>query len=228
MPSPHPAAQGCDALHAGSGSAGRGYDQRDGQRPARLPDGPLPHPRARHLGQDALHRPFARRRGALRDGGGRQRAQARAAARQGKPPSLGLARRVFSAGGVFGGPGGQNVQRRGGGPGAGPQRRGGQGAERGQVPRPQGGAPRQPRLPLLPGHVLGRGAGQAEQEPKPRQGLCAPRPGALGERGSHLGRARGGFGERGGPWGLLPAGPAQGRGRHAPVTHPQRPRGPVR
>ena len=83
-----------DALHARSRGARRGHHLRDRQRAARLPHGPLPDPRAGHEREDALDRPAHAGRRALRDRRGRLRPQARAAARQGEPPALGLPGRV--------------------------------------------------------------------------------------------------------------------------------------
>ncbi len=51
-----------DEVHAGAGPRGRGHDLGHRQRAARLPDRPVPDPRARHQRQDALDRPADARR----------------------------------------------------------------------------------------------------------------------------------------------------------------------
>ena len=96
-----PVARG-DALHARARRARRGHDLGHRQRAARLPDRPVPDPRARHEREDALDRAADERRRAVRDGRRRLGAQARPAAGAGEPPALGLARRVPRAGGVAG------------------------------------------------------------------------------------------------------------------------------
>ena len=86
-----------DAVHARARPRRRGHDLGHGQRAARLPDRPVPDPRARHQRQDALDRAADERRRAVRDRGRRLGAEARAAVRQGGPPALGFARRVPGA-----------------------------------------------------------------------------------------------------------------------------------
>ena len=76
-----------------------------GQRAARLPDRPLPHPRARHQREDAVDRAAAGGRRPVRDRRRRLGAQARAAVRAGELPALGFARRVPGAGRLDRGPG---------------------------------------------------------------------------------------------------------------------------
>ena len=70
------------------------------QRAARLQHRPVPDPRARHLGQDAVGRAADQRRRAVRDRRGRLRPQARPAAGEGELPALGQPRRVPRPGGV--------------------------------------------------------------------------------------------------------------------------------
>ena len=89
-----------DPLHARARGPRRGHDRGHRQRAARLPDRPVPDPRARHQREDALDRAADERRRAVRDRRRRVGAQARPAARQGEPPALGLARRVPRAGGL--------------------------------------------------------------------------------------------------------------------------------
>ena len=60
----------------------------------------FPDPRARHQRQDAVDRAADERRRALRDRRRRFGAQARPAVRQGRPPAVGLPRRVLRAGAV--------------------------------------------------------------------------------------------------------------------------------
>ena len=87
-----PAGRRGHPLHARAGQARRGHDLGHRQRAARLPHRPLPDPRARHQREDALDRPADERRRPVRDRRGRLGAQARAAAREGEPPAVGLAR----------------------------------------------------------------------------------------------------------------------------------------
>ena len=77
---------------------GRGHHLGDRQRAARLQHRPVPDPRARHLGEDALRRPADERRRPVRDRRRRLRAEARAAAGQGELPALGQPRRVLRPG----------------------------------------------------------------------------------------------------------------------------------
>ncbi len=83
-----------DAVHDRAGDPRRGHHRGHRQHPARLPDRPVPDPRARHQRQDALDRAADGRRRHVRDRGRRVRAQAREPAAGGEPPALGLARRV--------------------------------------------------------------------------------------------------------------------------------------
>ena len=82
------------ALHAGARPGRRGHDLGDRQRAARLPHRSVPDPRAGHQRQDALDRPVAGGRRAVRDRRRRLGPQTRPAAPQGGPPALGLAGRV--------------------------------------------------------------------------------------------------------------------------------------
>ena len=68
----------------------RGHDLGDGQRAARLPDRPVPDPRARHEREDAVDRAADAGWRAVRDGRGRLGTEARAAARRGEPPCAGI------------------------------------------------------------------------------------------------------------------------------------------
>ncbi len=86
-----PARRRGDAVHARARQARRGHDLGHRQRPARLPDRPVPDPRARHEREDALDRAADERRRAVRDRRRRLGAEARPAAREGEPPALGLA-----------------------------------------------------------------------------------------------------------------------------------------
>ena len=72
----------------------RGHHLGHRQRAARLPHRPLPHPRARHERQDALHRAAHERRRPLRDRRRRLGPQARPAVPRGGLPALGQPRRV--------------------------------------------------------------------------------------------------------------------------------------
>ena len=76
---------------------GPGHHLRHRQRAARLQHRPVPDPRGRHVGEDAVDRPADERRRPVRDRRRRLRAEARAAARRGGLPALGLARRVLRA-----------------------------------------------------------------------------------------------------------------------------------
>ncbi len=171
---PHPAPGRGDEVLARAHPQGPGHDLGHRQRAARLPDRPLPDPRDRHLGEDALDRAAARGRRALRDRRRRLGAQARAAVPEGGLPALGLARRVLRARGVARAHR-QHVPQRAGGA----ARRDARPGHR-QVPRqqqvagPQGRRDRQPRQPLLPGHVLGRGAGRAVEGRGPARRASPP------------------------------------------------------
>ena len=94
-----------DPVHARARRARRGHDLGHRQRAARLPDRPVPDPRARHEREDALDRPADERRRAVRDRRRGLGAQARPAARAREPPALGLAGRVPRARGLAGDPG---------------------------------------------------------------------------------------------------------------------------
>ena len=137
--------------------ARRGHDLGHRQRAARLPHRPVPDPRARHEREDALDRPAHERRRPVRDRRRRLGAQARAAAREGEPPALGLARRVPRARRVARDARRQGRQRA--------RRRSsrrtldaatGTLLENGQVAVAQGRRARQPRQPLLPRAATGR------------------------------------------------------------------------
>ena len=69
----------------------QGHDLGHRQRAARLPDRPVPDPRAGHQREDAVDRPADAGRRPVRDRRGRLGAEARAAARQGELSALGLA-----------------------------------------------------------------------------------------------------------------------------------------
>ena len=100
---------------------GRGHHLGHRQRAARLQHRPVPDPRARHLGQDALGRPADERRRPVRDRRRRLGAQARAAAGQGELPALGQPRRVLRAGRVVRAPRRVRRQPRRPGPGRHPR-----------------------------------------------------------------------------------------------------------
>ena len=153
---------------------GRGHHLGHRQRAARLPHRPLPDPRARHQRQDALDRAADERRRPVRDRRRRLGPEARAAVREGEPPPLGLARRVPRPGRVARAPRRRRRQRPG--PGAGRRPRPGHrhAPRRGQVAVAQGRRDRQPRQPLLPRPLLGRGAGRPDR-PTPSWPPCSPR-----------------------------------------------------
>ena len=94
--------------------------------------------------------------------------------RQGEPPPLGQPRRVPRAGGQLRAPGADHRQP----PGPDPGRHARPGhrhvPQREQVPEPPGRRDRQPRQPLLPGAVLGRGARGADRRRRARRGLRRP------------------------------------------------------
>ena len=94
--------------------------------------------------------------------------------------------------------------------------------QREQVAEPPGRRDRHPRQPLLPGAVLGRGAGIADRGPGARGRLRAAGEGAAGERVRHRRRAAGRSGRADGSWRLLPTGRRQDRGGDAPVEDLQR------
>ena len=96
---------------------GRGHHLGHRQRAARLPHRPVPDPRARHQRQDALDRAADERRRAVRDRRRRLGPQARAAAREGELPALGLPRRVPGAGGLLRAPRRDDRQQAGPDPG---------------------------------------------------------------------------------------------------------------
>ena len=66
--------------------------------------------------------------------------------------------------------------------------------QREQVPGPARGRPRQPRQPLLPGAVLGAGAGRAGRRRRPGQGVLRPGRDARRQRGHDQRRAARGAG----------------------------------
>ena len=146
------------------------------QRAARLPDRPVPDPGARHQRQAALHRPADRRRRPVRDGRRRLRAQARPAVAQGELPALGQPGRVPRARGQFRAPGAHHRQRAGKDPGRHARPGDRHLPQRGQVAEPQSGWHRQPRQPLLPGALLGAGAGRGRPTTRssPRRSRVSP------------------------------------------------------
>ena len=83
-----------DSVHARPGATRRGHDLCHRQRPARLPDRPVPDPRAGHQRQDAFDRAADGRWRHVRDRRRRLGAQARPAVHRGEPPPLGLIGRV--------------------------------------------------------------------------------------------------------------------------------------
>ncbi len=89
-PGPEPGAG--HGVLAGADAQGRGHHLGHRQRAARLQHRPVPDPRARHLGEDALRGPADRRRRPLRDRRGWLGTQARPAAGRGELPALGLPR----------------------------------------------------------------------------------------------------------------------------------------
>ena len=90
----HGAGRGDDVL-ARADPPGSRHHLGHGQRAARLQHRSLPDPRGRHVGEDAVDRAADGGRRAVRDRCGRLCAEARAAARRGGLPALGLARRVL-------------------------------------------------------------------------------------------------------------------------------------
>ena len=95
----HGAGRGDDVL-PGADPQGRGHHLGHRQRAARLQHRPVPDPRARHVGQDALDRAADERRRPVRDRRRRLGPQARPAAGQGELPALGQPGRVLRAGRV--------------------------------------------------------------------------------------------------------------------------------
>ena len=150
-----PVARG-DALHAGAREERRGHDLGHRQRAARLPDRPVPDPRARHQRQDALDRAADEGRRPVRDGRRRLGAEARPAAREGEPPALGLARRVPRAGGLVREARGQDRQPGRGDPGADARRGDGQAARERQVAVAARERARQPRVATSTSRCTGR------------------------------------------------------------------------
>ena len=181
-----PVARG-DALHARARRARRGHDLGHRQRAARLPDRPVPDPRARHQRQDALDRAADERRRAVRDRRRRLGAEARPAARAREPPALGLARRVPRARGVAGEARGRDRQPARGDPRPHARRGHRQAARGGQVAVAARERARQPRLALLPRAVLGAGAGR---RPGAGRDVRAAGGAAGGGRGEDRGRAQ--------------------------------------
>ncbi|CAM9195675.1 unnamed protein product, partial [Heterosigma akashiwo] len=139
----HRAAHGGRAAHHGARHRGAGHHLRHRQRAPGLPDRPFPHPGAGHLRQDALHRAPAGRRRPVRDGRGGQRAEARAAVRRRRAPSVGLAGRVPSH------------RRQPGASGRDVQQRAGQEAGHGAERRGRA-APAEPQVPLAEGERAGQ------------------------------------------------------------------------
>ena len=104
--------------------------------------------------------------GPVRDGRRRLGPEARAAAREGELPPLGLARRVPRPGRVARAPGPDHRQQAG--PGAGRHARPGHrhAPRQRQVARPAARLDRQPRQPRLPRPLLGRGARRPGRRPR--------------------------------------------------------------
>ena len=160
--------------------ARRGHDLGDRQRAARLPDRPVPDPRAGHEREDALDRAAHERRRPVRDRRGRLRAEARAAAGEGEPPALGLARASSSRSPSRSSSWPTRAATRA--PASWPARstrRPARCSRRAVAARGVGRA-RQPRQPLLPRALLGaaaRGAGRrpgAGGRPSPRSPSGSP------------------------------------------------------
>ena len=175
---PDPVARRRDRVLPRADPQGRGHDLGHRQRAARLPHRPVPDPRARHQRQDAVGRAADQRGRPVRDRRRRLGAQARAAAGQGELPALGQPRRVPRAGGQLRAPRAEHRQR----PRAGPRRHPRPGhrhlPRREQVAGAQGRLDRQPGLALLPGALLGPGAGEADRRRRARRGLRAAGRGA--------------------------------------------------
>ena len=91
--------------------------------------------------------------------------------------------------------------------------------ERGPVPDPEARRDRQPGQPLLPGPLLGPGAGRPDRGPGAGRRLRAPwpRPSRSGRRRSWPSSWPSRAPRR--PRGLLPPRPGPGRRGHAPVAH---------
>ncbi len=146
----------------------------------------------------------------VRDRRRRFRPEARPAAGQGELPALGLAGRVLRAGAVPGAVREDHGQRPRPGPGRRPGPRDRDVPERGQVADPPSGRHRQPRQPLLPGPVLGAGAGPADGGRAARGGVRAA--GEDADRAGADDRRRAGLrpGAARRHRRLLPAGPGEG------------------
>ncbi len=93
---------------------------------------------------------------------------------------------------------------------------------RGPQPGPQARHARQPRLALLPGAVLGPGAGQADRRRRDRGGVQGAGRDAGGEGARHRRRAPRGPGQAGRHRRLLPARRREDRRRDAPLEDLQR------
>jgi isocitrate dehydrogenase len=149
-------------------------------------------------------------------------AQARAAAGGGKPPALGFAGRIPGAGRFAGRPGYQDRQRarQDAGQDAGCRHR--QAAGQQQESLAQDRSARQPRQPVLPGPVLGPGAGCADRGRRAGGPVCTPGPETVRQRGGHRsGTDRSAGPARGHRW-LLPARLRQAVGCHASQQDAQR------
>ena len=94
--------------------------------------------------------------------------------------------------------------------------------ERGQVAEPPAGRHRQPGQPLLPGALLGAGAGQPDRRRRAGRGVRRPGQDAGRTGAGHRRRADRGPGLAGRHRRLLPARPGPGRGGHAAVDDLQR------
>ena len=170
---------------------GRRHHLGHRQRAARLPHRPLPDPRARHQRQDALDRAAHERRRPVRDRRRRLGPQARAAVREGEPPALGLARRVPRPGRLARAPAPASPATPAPRCWPTPSTRPPAAARRGPLPVAQGRRARQPRQPLLPGPLLGRGAGRPDRPtPTIAARFAAAGRGPGRRRGRHRRRAQ--------------------------------------
>ena len=171
-------------VHAGADPPGRGHHLGHRQRAARLPDRPVPDPRAGHLGQDVVSGSAAQRRRSVRDRGGWLSPQARPTAGQGELSALGQPRGVPRPRGQPGASGRHHRQRPGPGARRHPRPRDRHVPQREQVPGPAGRRDRQPGQPLLPGALLGSGTGRSRPRtrrwprpsPRPRNASRPTRP----------------------------------------------------
>ena len=128
---------------------GQGHHLGDRQRPARLPDRPVPDHGTGHLGQDALHRSADGGRRHVRNRRRRLGTQARPATGGRELPALGLPGRVHGTGRFLRAPGSHHRQRPRTGSGRHPGCRHRHLPAGRQVAVAQGRRARQPRQPLL-------------------------------------------------------------------------------